>query len=456
MREVIVLALVFVAVAAPAAAQDAASLQNEIRELRRQLDAVNQQYQKAIDALTERLKRLESAPAPVTAAPPPSPATVPPTAPGATTPAGDRPVTAQDLVRPREPFSLTERRAPGQLLFDMGIVADFIGNLAGRDADKADRGTFAGRENRFFPREIEVNMYGRIDPYAQGVVRFEFAEEFDDGERALEVALAEAHFTLLTLPFGTRATLGLQPVRFGLLSHLHREALPQPDTPHVLLRFIGEEQFRESGAELAWIPPLPIYLEALVGIFNGDNETSFGRGSLFGSPLVTGRLRTFFETESLGALQIGVSGASGENEDRHRTTLAGVDLKYKLIPEGWRHPVFTIGAEGILSRRDTDDRDRTLDRFGWYTWAEIQPWKRWLGGVRYDWTELPLDPGREWAIEPYLGFLPSDFLRFRLAYKHTERSHHDAWVSNGVTARTVDELLLQATFFLGAHQGHPF
>jgi hypothetical protein len=32
---------------------------------------------------------------------------------------------------------------------------------------------------------------------------------------------------------------------------------------------------------------------------------------------------------------------------------------------------------------------------GWYAYAEVQPWRRWLGGVRYDWTQYPVDPGNE-------------------------------------------------------------
>ena len=64
---------------------------------------------------------------------------------------------------------------------------------------------------------------------------------------------------------------------------------------------------------------------------------------------------------------------------------------------------------------------------------------------------VPRDPGDEWAIGPYIAFQPSEFLRFRLGYKHTERS-----ASSGVEPRTLDELLFQATFFLGAHPAHGF
>ena len=450
-RIVVVVVAILVGLPAWAVAQDAEALRREIEQMRQQMQNAQREYQKALDVLTERLQRLESRPqqaatAPIVVQAPPGPA----------------PPSLTDLARPRQPFGLYGERRQGQFLLDIGVVADFVGNITQRNVEKAQGGTFFGRENRFFPREIELNLFGQIDPYARGEVRIEAAEEFEEGARELHVGLAEANLTLLTLPYGTQAKLGLMRNRFGLLNERHREALPQTDQPNVLTRFLGEEGLNESGAEVTWVAPLPFYLEALAGVFNGDNEDAFGRGSLK-APLVTGRLRTFFELGDAHALQLGVSGASGETPDRRRSTLAGADLKYKLTPEGWRHALLTVAGEALYSNRRVDvfddagaGEDRTRKRFGWYAYAEVQPWRRWLGGVRYDWTQFPVDPGREWAVEPYLAFLPSEFLRFRLAYKHTDRSHRVMGPDDRGSARVFDEILFQATFFLGAHPAHPF
>jgi hypothetical protein len=453
MRARIITAVVAVLLGLPAwaMAQDADALRREIEQMRQQMQNAQREYQKMLDALTERLQRLEARPqqaatAPIVVQAPPGPA----------------PPSLTDLAKPRQPFSLYGERRQGQFLLDIGVAGDFVGNITQRNVEKAQAGTFPGRENRFFPREIELALFGQIDPYARGEVRIEAAEEFEDGARDLHLGLAEAHLTLLTLPFGTQAKLGFMRNRFGLLNQLHLHDGPQIDRPNVLTRFLGEEGLRESGAEITWVPPLPFYLEGLVGVFNGDNEDAFGRSSLK-APLVTGRLRTFFEFLDTSAIQVGVSGASGETPDRRRSTLAGVDLKYKLVPEGWRHALLTVAGEALYSDRRVevfDDagvgEDRRRKRFGWYAYAEVQPWRRWLGGVRYDWTQFPVDPGREWAIEPYIAFLPSEFLRFRLAYKHTDRSHRVTGPDDRGSARVFDELLFQATFILGAHPAHPF
>ena len=318
-RVVIAVLLALLAPAVPAAAQqDAEALRRELEQMRRQFEALQKQYQQQIDSLSQRLQRIEQQPAPV-AAPPAPPST-------AQTPAPASTVSAEDLLRPRQPFALYQQRGSGQLLLDMGIAGDFVGNITQRNVDKAGTGTFAGRENRFFPREVELNLFGQIDPYARGTVIIEAGEETRGADTS--VSLAEAYLTLLTLPFGTQLKLGQMRNRFGWSNERHAHDLPWVDVPDVYRAFLGEEGLREKGAELTWVPDfLPFYLEVLGGVFNGDNETAFGRGRI-SQPLVTGRLRTFFELTDTMGLQLGASVANGLTTDRLESTLLGFDLKY--------------------------------------------------------------------------------------------------------------------------------
>src|SRR5437899_2458622 len=194
---------------AVAAAQDAATLRREIEQLQKQLQSV-----------TERLQRLEAQP-PAQPAPSATPAQPPGPAAGAPSSAPS----AADLLRPRQPYALYQQRGAGQLLFDMGIAGDFVGNITQGNVERAGGGAFAGRENRFFPREIELSLFGQVDPYAAAVVRIEAGEEERTGD--ITVHLAEAYLTLLTLPFGAQARTGQMRNRFGRSSDIHEQGRPR-------------------------------------------------------------------------------------------------------------------------------------------------------------------------------------------------------------------------------------
>src|SRR5439155_25316786 len=141
-RALVVVLVCFVGLLAPpATAQEAEALKKEIEQLRKQLESV-----------TERLRRLEAQPAPVTPSPAPSPTGPPAMAPP---PPG---ASLAELARPRQPFSLYAQRGAGQLLFDIGVTGDFVGNLTQSNAEKAQEGTFAAQANRCFPRGVEPSL----------------------------------------------------------------------------------------------------------------------------------------------------------------------------------------------------------------------------------------------------------------------------------------------------------
>jgi hypothetical protein len=443
-------------------AQDVDAVRRELSAVRRQLDSIQEQYEQRLRELTDRLEQLEAQPR---AAAPSSGATPVGSAPSAQAAPATAVAPARaavepslgELLAPRQPFALAQ---PGRsLLFDIGVSGDFVVDFTSRTRERRRDGTFAGRENRFFPREVELGLFGRVDPYASAVVRLSAGEEaagLEPSDRSLTVEVDEANLTLLSLPLGTTARLGVMRPRFGTLNMVHQDDLPQIDRPNVLSRFFGEEQLEgEKGVEAFWVLPLPIYNELSIGAFDGDNEVAFGRGTLR-DPLVIGRWRTFLEFEEHGGLQIDVSAASGIVTDAHRNTVLGLGAKYKWGAPGSGFPLFTIAGEALYAMRTvttegedtTPPRERRFDRWGGYLYGQWDFNRRWAVGVRGDWTELAVERGREWAVSPYLQFKPSEFLRFRVQYKHTE--------GTGAVERAANEFFLQGTFILGAHPTERF
>ena len=462
MRAFVALALVLglLVTAAPAPAQDAPALRREMEQMRKQFEAMQEQYKKTMDSMAERLERVEARPQPAPAAAPAMGLT-------AQRPPGSAP-SPLDLIRPRQPFALYERRGPGQLLFDIGIAGDFVGNLTQHNVQKNQGGSFPGIENLFFPREVELFVFGAIDPYARGEVRIETGQEERGGE--ISLALSEAHLTLTALPYGTQLKMGFMRNRFGLLNQLHLHDRSFIDNPNVLQQFFGKEGLVESGFEATWVAPLPFYLELLGGVFNGQNDVAFGRDQI-SNPLVTGRVRTFLELGDWGAVQLGSSVAAGQTPEQKSSTVVGFDAKYKYTPPGWQRAAFTLLGEYLLSFRDvvvTDPDGIDTTRFrgsqGFYVGGELRPFKhgepsKWLLGFRYDRTQYPTASGTEWAVQPFLAYYPSEFLRFRLGYKQTTRSQCCGYLGfqdNGGSTKQMSEFFLQATFIMGAHPADRF
>jgi len=176
---------------APARAQGGGDLKGEVEGLRRKLESVRRLYEERLRAIGQRIQELEAAqtgagspaPAPAAAGPgapapsPPAEAATAPTPPGGPppSPVPPAPVTASaaappaapapdrvsplELIRPRSPFALA---APGSgLLFDIGVSGDFVAAFTSSAHDRRDDGTFSGRENRVFPREVSLGGFGR-------------------------------------------------------------------------------------------------------------------------------------------------------------------------------------------------------------------------------------------------------------------------------------------------------
>ncbi|HKN48426.1 MAG TPA: hypothetical protein VJ144_10700, partial [Candidatus Polarisedimenticolia bacterium] len=223
-----------------AQAQEAEGLRQQLEEMRKQFDAMRQQYESRMQELNERVQKLEAqkaGPATPPAGPPPAPPALTQAAPPAST---EPPL--MELLRPHQPFAFA---GPGRvLLFDIGVAGDFVADFTSNKAERLQDGTFNGRENRVFPRHVELILAGRVDPYASAAVRFTGADESKGPGRRAEITakLEEANGTLLTLPFGTTMRFGLMAPRFGTLNVVHEDDLPQVDRPDVLRRFFGQEE----------------------------------------------------------------------------------------------------------------------------------------------------------------------------------------------------------------------
>ena len=258
---------------ASAQTADAQALRQEIEQLRKEFEAVQQQYGQRLNALEARLGA--AAPAPATAAAPDaaqqSTVEVPVGAAGAGGPTGSLPIygnasAASKIFNP-----------------DIAVIGNFLG--------AAGRNTINPSPALEMP-ESEVSFQAIVDPYARADFFMAFGEEGVD--------LEEGFLTLPTIPGGLLVKIGKMRAAFGKMNTLHRHRVPWTDRPLVVDNLTGgEEGIADAGISVARLITNPwIFLEATGEVYRGDAGDVF-HSSTRGDLSYLGHLRGYQDlTES--------------------------------------------------------------------------------------------------------------------------------------------------------------
>jgi hypothetical protein len=413
----------------PASAQTAAQVQQQIEQLRRDFDALKQQYGDRLTALEASLATIQGGPAAAPATPPAAASTaqVPPGAEGAGGPSGALPVYGN--------------AAGASKVFnpDMAVIGDFLG-AAGRNRVNPDPSLQM--------HESEASFQAIIDPYARGDFFISFGEE--------GVELEEGFITFTSLPGGLLGKVGKMRSAFGKVNSLHNHVLPWTDRPLVIDNLAGGED-GNGGAGLSLarlIPAGTLFLEATGQVFRGDSGELF-HASERGDLSYVGHLRAYRDLGESNNIDLGASYSRGHNASgvvddvdvgRFTTDLFGIDATYRWRP--LRRSIYHsfIGrTEWIRSRRDQPLGRQ--DATGWYASGDYQFARRWFVGGRYDRSERADDAALlDKGGSVLLTFWPSEFSQVRGQYRRTS-------YAEGVVA---NELLFQFLFSIGAHGAHTF
>jgi len=428
----------FVLVALPAAAQDTPqALKQEIDQLRRDFEALKQQYGERLTALESKLAAAEGTqpavpetPAPPAAVPAPagSPtAQVPPGAEGAGGPSGALPVYGASSA--------------GSKIFnpDIAVIGDFLGAAGSNPVNPSPS---------LAMHESEASFQAVVDPYARADFFVAFGEE--------GVELEEGFITFTTLPGGLLTKVGKTRAAFGKVNTMHNHILPWADRPLVTANLLGgEEGLTDAGVSVARLIPNPwIFLEATGQLYRGDSSDVFTAAKP-GHVSVVGHLRGYHDLTESANIDLGFSYARGHNASglavddlsgTFTTNLYGVDATVRWRP--LRRSIYRsfVGrSELIWSRRDQPGGLQAAD--GFYLSGDYQFARRWFAGVRGDRSERATDASLTDSGQSFtLTFWPSEFSQLRGQYKRTKYA----------LGPTANEFLFQFLFSIGAHGAHPF
>jgi len=443
-------------VPATADAQDTPqTLRQDIDQLRREFDALKQQYGDRLAALEAKLAAAEAAapaaptPAaptpgavPVAPSPPgaPQPATAP-VPPGAPQPTAAVPPGAEGAGGPTGALPVYGGAAAGSKIFnpDIAVIGDFLGAV-GRNTINPDPALQM--------HESEASFQAVVDPYARADFFVSFGEE--------GVEIEEGFVTFTSLPGGLLTKVGKMRSAFGKVNTLHNHVLPWTDRPLVTRNLVGgEDGIGDAGISVArLIPNRWIFLEATGQVFRGDSSDVF-KSIQRSHVSAVGHLRGYQDISESSNIDLGFSVARGHNGELRpggapdadfTTAIYGVDATFRWRPlQRSIYHSFVGRSEIIWSRRDGSSGLQAAN--GYYVSGDYQFARRWFAGARLDRSHRAADAALvDDGGSFMLTYWPSEFSQVRGQYRRT----------NYADAPAANEFLFQFQFSIGAHGAHPF
>jgi hypothetical protein len=457
---------------APASAQGS----NELEEIRKQIQDLKDAYEGRIQALEKRLKSAEDAASAAKSAAEQAQAAQQAGAPAAAT----------TEAPPAASTASQGAFNPAMSLILGGRFANFSEDPAGRSMTgflSNDKTKDALGPRGFSLGETELTMSANVDHLFYGQATFAVAP--DDS-----IGVEEAFAQTSSLGHGLTIKGGRFFSGIGYNNSVHAHAWDFADSSLVQRAFLGDN-YADDGVQLAWIAPLPLYVELGGELGRGANppgsdrnKNGIGSATLFahvGDDIGTGgsyrfgvsTLRT--STDADGVAIVDLDDRSGTTSPFvGDTRLYGVDFVYKWAPDGNpKYRNFKLVAEWFTIRRDGtllfDENPPgvpaaiepfKLHQSGWYVQGVYQFHPEWRIGLRYD----QLDEGT-WDVGPVataggvvrpdftprrysamIDWNPSEFSRIRLQFNQDKSQ----------LGLNDNQIFLQYVYSLGTHGAHKF
>ncbi len=262
-------------------------------------------------------------------------------------------------------------------------------------------------------REVEVSFQSALDPFSTAKIFLTFSED--------EIGVEEGYVYWVGLPGRIRVDAGKIRQQLGDLNRWHAHALPETEYPLVYQRFLGEEGLAGVGVSLYTTLPISVAggtHELWLQGTTAESDPLYAGGT---QPSLLGRFQSFWQLTRTTYMQLGVTGVGGNNGDADlRSRLAGLDFRLTYRPpEAATRREVTFRAEGY--RLHATEAGQTTNRYGTFADLQVRTSRRWVFGVRYDWTEAPRGLNdREWRITPAITWWQSEFVYLRLEGEHRD------------------------------------
>jgi len=303
--------------------------------------------------------------------------------------------------------------------------------------------------------EAEISLISVVDPYWTFSSNVVFTPDAVDPE---EVWARSTNLPSIQLKVGKlRGTFG----KHGLL---HTHAFPFIQAPIIMGNTIGEEGFKDAGAEASWLTPLPWYAELTAGLYQAmpasdENPLDFGSLRHDNVPFLA-HLKNLVDLNEQTTLDLGQSYLQGRGSDGGIHSAAGADVTVRNVPlrnsnsRGW------ILQGEYIQKGSTTGGSYRKEQNGWYGSFQYRLSQLWWTGIRAEqardsFTDFLVDgagdpvAGKITRGSVNVAWAPSEFSFVRLEYSH-------AVAKAGGLEPNDDRILLEMSYTIGFHPAHAY
>ncbi|MFC1563494.1 hypothetical protein ACFL6G_01100 [candidate division KSB1 bacterium] len=331
---------------------------------------------------------------------------------------------------------------------NISFAGDFFGAVSSEDAAFIRRPSDVSYgNNRFELREVELSLVAPLDPFTRGKSFISITEE--------NICIEEAYMEWLNLPARMNLKVGLFNIEYGILNRYHDHALPQFDRPKVLVNMFSNANMGGFGMAGNFMMPKLFWSDAAsldLSVINGGSGQSFTDQAKH-NILFSGNLTTFYDITQNTFFEWRIGGVSGFNDpaEEFRSYVGNLSLNLKWVPvDRSKYRIIDWKTEFLFSRRETPGDP--VNSMGFYSSIQNKVNARWWLTGRIDYSELPYsNEQHEWAFTGGADLWQSEFVFIRMQYQYSKREFADYFNYQGPFPKD-HTFIIQFNWAMGPHK----
>jgi len=309
-------------------------------------------------------------------------------------------------------------------------------SIPGFVSDDSEKEIPFNQDRGFNLNYAEVAISSAVDPYFDAFAIFHM--------RSDEFEIDEAYVSTRDLAYGLKVKAGKFKSAFGRYNEKHQHAWDFSEQALVYNAFFGPEGIGDAGIQVQWVAPTDTYFMLGAEAMQGTNEQSFGYESA--NNLYNAYAKVSLDISDDTSVLAGASILHGKNPQGN-TDIYATDLTLQTQLSSYS----SLALQSEYIYRDKEQNFKNLKQDGMYAQLVYKYDQNYAAGIRYD-VLMKNNAGAD-NMDMYTGMLeyrPFEFSRLRLEYSLDKSKYF-----NG-KQKDVQQLMLELNVAVGAHGAHSY